>query len=132
VDQLQSGHTTDSGITDHQIAHLQAERELDGGQSVIGLENGMAVLEKGLDHQANDGPVLVGDDDIAAVEAVGAGAHWGTLDPGDVVCGSDVGVAPRWSAAEPRFVTLCQANTHWRSALVGLGLPLLIAWLLAG
>jgi hypothetical protein len=75
VDQLQPGHTADPGVADEEIAHLQAERELDGGQPVVGLEDGMAVVEQGLDYEAGDGPVLVGDHDEAAVEAGPGGIH---------------------------------------------------------
>jgi hypothetical protein len=75
VDQLQPGHTADPGVADDEIAHLQAERELDGGQPVVGLEDGMAVVEQRLDYEAGDGPVLVGDHDEAAVEAGPGGIH---------------------------------------------------------
>ena len=42
-DQVESVHATDSGVTDDEIAHLEAERELGSGQPVIGMEDGMAV-----------------------------------------------------------------------------------------
>jgi hypothetical protein len=81
VDQLQPGHTADPGVADDEIAHLQAERELDGGQPVVGLEDGMAVVEQGPDYEAGDGPVLIGDHDEAAVEA-GPGGGIVDLGPG--------------------------------------------------
>jgi hypothetical protein len=81
-DQVESGHATDPGIADDEIAHLEAKRELDCRHSVIGVEDGMPFGEKRLDHQANHYLVLVGNDDVPADEAGGTGTHGGDLGPG--------------------------------------------------
>jgi hypothetical protein len=75
VDQLHPGHSADAGVADDEVAHLQAERQLDGGQPVVSLEDGMAIPEQRLDDETGDDPVLVGDHDEAAGEGGPGGSH---------------------------------------------------------
>lgn len=76
MDQVDSGHAPNSGIADNEIAHLEAERELDGRYSIVGIKDSMPLIEESRDHKPNNGLIFVGDDDVPADGAGRAGPHW--------------------------------------------------------
>jgi hypothetical protein len=71
------------GVTDHEIARLKAQGELDRGEDIISMENGMAVFPQRVHDEIDDPGVFVGDDDAPVGESiVRGGPHYVDLGPG--------------------------------------------------